>query len=171
MWFLARSLGYLKTIHSNREIDRIIVNRLRQLEIEELKALRSKKEDKYHNLIAELHKQVQLLESIEFYIKVKFIRILDNNRGNMEKLKLRKTDVLYKRKDLHSQTRKILSQTKLDRIQYTNLVSQFKQQDDDLQRLVERIDDMIRISKDMAVEIKKTCKRNIRDFRNVYYKE
>ena len=66
----SRDIGYLRTIHTNREIDRIIVTRLRELEIEELKALRSKKEDRYHNLISELYKQVQLLESIEFYIKV-----------------------------------------------------------------------------------------------------
>ncbi len=167
--FFARDIGYLKTIHSNREIDRLIVHRLRELEIEELKALRSKRENKYHNLISELHKQVQLLESIEFYIKVKFIRILENNRSNQEQLMLRKKQILEKRRQLHKEFARAMSSSGQPSADVTTIKTAFYHQDLQLKRMVEQIDDMIRVSKDMAFEIKKTCRRNIRDFRNVYY--
>lgn len=167
--FFARDIGYLKTIHSNREIDRLIVHRLRELEIEELKALRSKRENNYHNLISELHKQVQLLESIEFYIKVKFIRILENNKSNMEQLVLRKKQVLENRRQLHKEFAGAMSGRGQPSTDVTTIKAAFNHQDQQLKRMVEQIDDMMRVSKDMVFEIKKTCRRNLRDFRNVYY--
>ncbi|MBI3032908.1 hypothetical protein HYY69_05505 [Candidatus Woesearchaeota archaeon] len=167
--FFARDIGYLKTIHSNREIDRLIVNRLRELEIQELKALRSKKENKYHNLISELHKQVQLLESIEFYIKVKFIRILENNKSNMQQLMLRKNQVFEQRRQLHKEFDQAVHHVQQTKGDISGIKTAFSQHDAQLKRMIEQIDDMIRVSKDMTFEIKKTCRRNLRDFRNVYY--
>ncbi|MBI5393338.1 hypothetical protein HZA96_05705 [Candidatus Woesearchaeota archaeon] len=102
---LAKKVGYMRSSLSNRDLNRLIADKLGDLDKDENNYSNAYNQRVYHSTMHQAHLQMQSIESIEFYLKVKLVRLIENNKAIIAALE-------KELQQLHSERKKVLSDTK-----------------------------------------------------------
>jgi len=85
--FVARKLGYMRSSLSNRDLNRLISDKISELDKDEQNAEDALKQKLYHTITHKFNLQLQTIETIDFYLKVKTVRIMEQNKHAMQEIK------------------------------------------------------------------------------------
>ncbi|MBS3137453.1 hypothetical protein J4232_03400 [Candidatus Woesearchaeota archaeon] len=160
---LAKKVGYMRSSLSNRDLNRMIAEKLGDLDKDEGNYSNAYNQRVYHSTVHQANLQIQSIESIDFYLKVKLVRLIENNKSIINELEKE----LHK---LHSERKKILSNAKhavlktdsKDVKQLKYLLQQKEQ--DQINRKINEIKSTIKRCHELKGEFVKVGNKNVHDF-------
>ncbi|MFH1439724.1 MAG: hypothetical protein ABIG89_04100 [Candidatus Woesearchaeota archaeon] len=113
-FFKSKGLTHLRSVFTDYELINQIYHKLKDLNNSEIEARKGLRDNNPHKIISELHKQIQIMGSIDYITKVKALRIGEINKSQAERIKNRIKQLKSNINSLVKEHKRHLSSVKSD---------------------------------------------------------
>jgi hypothetical protein len=159
----AKKIGYLRSSLSNRDLNRMISNQLVNLDKDEGNYSNAYNNRIYHSTIHQAHLQMQSIESIEFYLKVKIVRLMENNKYIIGQLEKELKQLYYENKKLISNNKNVILKTDSNDVKQLKYVLQQKEKEQ-INRKINEVKSTIKRCQELREEFVKAGNKSVHDF-------
>ncbi len=160
--FVARKVGYMRSSLSNRDLNRLIIEKINELDKDEQNTLSAFQNKVHHSVPHQFHLQLNTMETITFYLNVKVVRLLEENKKMIDQMKTEIKQLEQEKRKFAQEGKYAFKNTDNDEIKQLKHVL-FQKENDAIIRKITAVKEVLRKCEEFRTTLIKSANKTIQD--------